>query len=134
DTGIIGYLADWSFQRLQHDVDTGKHVGIVVVDAADSLLGPQQCYPAAWHDAFLHGGTGRVEGVLDPILLLLDLDLGRAADANDRDATGELGQTLLQLLAVVVRGGLLDLRLDLADAGFNVFLLAAAVDDRGVFL
>jgi hypothetical protein len=65
---------------------------------------------------------------------LLHLDLGRAADADDRDAAGELGQTLLQLLAVVVRGGLLDLRLDLRDAGLDVGLLAGAVDDRGVFL
>ena len=67
-------------------------------------------------------------------LLLLDFDLGRAADADHRDAAGELGQTLLQLLAVVVGGGLLDLRLDLADAGLDVRLLAGAVDDRGVFL
>ena len=104
------------------------------MDAADGLLGAQQRDAAARHDAFLHRGAGGVEGVLDAILLLLHLDLGRAADANDRDAAGELGQTLLQLLAVVVRGGLLDLRLDLADAGFDVLFLAGAADDRGVFL
>jgi hypothetical protein len=46
------------------------------------------------------------------VLALLDFDLGRVADADHRDAAGELGQTLLQLLAVVVRGGFLDLRLD----------------------
>src|SRR4030081_2891816 len=32
------------------------------------------------HDAFLDRGAGRVERVLDPVLLLLDLDLGRTAD------------------------------------------------------
>jgi hypothetical protein len=37
------------------------------------------------------------------------------ADADHRDAARELGQPLLQLLAVVVGGGFLDLRLDLAD-------------------
>src|SRR5712675_517939 len=63
-----------------------------------------------------------------------DLDLGRAADADHRDAAGQLGQTLLQLLTVVVRGGFLDLRLDLRNAGFDVGLLAGAVDDGGVLL
>src|SRR5581483_6381333 len=50
------------------------------------------------------------------------------------DAARELGQTLLQLLAIVVRGGLLDLRVDLSDARLDVCLLAGAVDDRGVLL
>ena len=67
-------------------------------------------------------------------LLLLDLDLGGAADLDDRHAAGELGQPLLQLLAVVVGGRLLDLRLDLRDAALDVLLLARAVDDRGVVL
>ena len=46
----------------------------------------------------------------------------------------ELGKTLLELLTIVVRGGLFDLRLDLRDTGFDVRLLAGAVDDRGAFL
>src|SRR5258708_10591551 len=72
--------------------------------------------------------------VINAILALLHLDLGRAADADHRDAARELGQTLLQLLTVVVRGGFLDLRLDLRHARFDVGLLAGAVDDRGVLL
>src|ERR1700720_1865174 len=72
--------------------------------------------------------------VIHAILALLHLNLGRAADADHRDAAGELGQTLLQLLTVVVRGGFLDLRLDLVDARLDVGLLAGAADDGGVFL
>ena len=45
---------------------------------------------------------------------------------------GEFCQPLLQLLSVVVRGGLLDLRLDLGDAVLDVLLLTGAVDDRGI--
>src|ERR1700681_78897 len=134
DPGVLGDLADRRFQRFQHDIDTGLDVGIVVVDTADGFFGAQQRDAAARHDAFLHSRAGGVEGVLNAVLLLLDLDLGRAADANDRDAAGELGQALLQLLAVVVRGGLLDLRLELADPGFDILLLAGAADDGGVFL
>jgi hypothetical protein len=57
-----------------------------------------------------------VHGVLDAVLVLLHLDLGRSADADDGDAARELGQPLLQLLAVIIGCGLLDLRADLGDA------------------
>src|SRR6185437_14733561 len=69
----------------------------------------------------------------DLVLLLLDLDLSRAADADDRDAAGELRQPLLQLLLVIVGGRVLDLRLDLSDPRLDLLFLAAAVDDGGVF-
>jgi hypothetical protein len=37
-----------------------------------------------------------VKRVVHPIFLLLDLDLGRAADADHRDTARELGQRHLQ--------------------------------------
>src|SRR6185437_1765895 len=132
DTGVLGDLADRSLQRLEHDVDAGLHVGVLVRELADRLLGAQQRAAAAGHDALFHRSAGGVERVVDAVLLLLDLDLGRAADLDDGHAAGQLGQTLLQLLAVVVRGGLLDLRLDLLHARLDVGLLAGAVDDRGL--
>src|SRR5690606_30716279 len=85
-------------------------------------------------DAFLDGRTRRVQRVLDARLLLLHLDLGRRADLDHRDAAGELRDPLLELLAIVVRRGLLDLLLQLLDAALDRGLLAAAVDDRRVFL
>jgi hypothetical protein len=39
--------------------------------------------------------------VINAILALLHLDLGRTADADHRNAARELGETLLQLLTVV---------------------------------
>jgi hypothetical protein len=68
--------------------------------------------------------------VIDPIFALLYLDFRRAADADHRDAARELGEALLQLLLIVVRGGLLDLRFNLRDARFDVGLFPRAVDDR----
>ena len=85
-------------------------VRIVALQLGDRGLGAQKRDAAAGDDAFLDRRAGGVEGVVDAVLLLLDLDLGRAADADDRHAAGELGETLLQLLTVVVRGRLLDLR------------------------
>ena len=105
-----------------------------MLDALELLGGTEQGDAAARNDAFLDRRAGRMHRVINAILALLHFDFGRAADADHRDAARELGQTLLQLLAVVVRGGLLDLRLDLRHAGFDVGLLAGAVDDRGVLL
>src|SRR6202163_366320 len=89
---------------------------------------------AARHDALFNRRPGRMHRVINAVLALPHLDFGRAADADDRDAAGELGQTLLQLLTVVVRGGFVDLRLDLVDAGLDVGLLAGAAHNGGVLL
>jgi hypothetical protein len=60
---------------------------------------------AAGEDALFDGGAGGVQRVLDAGLLLLHLDLGGGADVDLGDAAGELGEALLELLAVVVAGG-----------------------------
>src|SRR5579883_2089093 len=57
-----------------------------------------------------------------------------APDADHRDAARELRQPLLQLLAVIVRGGLHDLRADLVAAALDVLGRARTLDDRGVLL
>src|ERR1700737_95939 len=121
-------------ERLADDLDAGLLVVVRGLDALELLGSPKQANAAARHDAFLNRRTGRMHRVINAILALLDLDFGRAADADHRDAARELGQTLLQLLTVVVRGSLLDLRLDLIDACFDVGLLAGAAHDRGVLL
>ena len=90
---------------------------------------------AAGDDALLDRRAGRRDGVLDAVLALLELDLGGRADADHADAAGELGQPLLELLAVPVGVGVLDLGADLARPGpRRRRLVAAAVDDRRVVL
>src|SRR5258707_11493393 len=127
-------LAGWRGQRLAHDLDAGLLVVVLGAQTLELLGGAQQSDAAARYDAFFNRRTGRMHRVIHAILALLDFDLGRAADADHRDAARELGQTLLQFFTVVVRGGLLDLRLDLVDPRFDVGLLAGAVDDGGVLL
>jgi hypothetical protein len=53
------------------------------------------------------------------VLLLLHLRLGGRADLHDGDAAGELGEALLELLAIEVGVGVLDLGLDLVDAALD---------------
>src|SRR6266403_237076 len=132
--GIDGDLAGRRGQRLTHDLDAGLLVVVLGAQPLEVLGGTQQGDAAARHDAFFHRRTGRMHRVINAILALPDLDFGRAADADHRDAARELGQTLLQLLTVVVRGSFLDLRLDLRHPRLDVGLLAGAVDDGGVLL
>src|SRR5438445_624975 len=55
--------------------------------------------------------------------------------SNDAiDAAGELRETLLELLPIIVRGRLLDLRPDLLDAALDLLGATGALDDRGVVL
>src|SRR3954463_8608314 len=133
-TGIDRDLASGRGERLAHDLDAGLLVVVLGAQALELLGGTEQGDAAARDDAFLDRGAGRMHRVIDAILALLHLDLGRAADADHRDAARELGKTLLEFLTVVVRGGFLDLRLDLGHARLDVGLLAGAIDDRGVLL
>src|SRR5580704_690439 len=75
-----------------------------------------------------------MHGIIHAILALLHFDLCRAADADDRDAAREFGEPLLELLAVVIGGGLLNLCLDLSNACLDIALLTGTADDRGVLL
>src|SRR4029077_6439870 len=97
-------------------------------DAAD------QRHTAAGDNAFLDSRARGVHGVLAASLLFLQLGFGCRAPLDHRYAADQLGETLLQLFLVVVRGGVLDLRADLPDASFDFAGLAAAFDDRAVVL
>ena len=109
---VLDDLADRRLEGAANDVDASLLVVIQALDR-DHLAGAQQRDAAARHDALFDGSAGGVERVIDAILLFLDFDLGGAADLDDGNAASQLGQTLLELLLVVVRGGLLDLgRLD----------------------
>src|SRR3546814_15723118 len=70
-----------------------------------------------------------MEGIIDAVLTLLDLDFTCTADLDDRDAAGELGKTLLELLLVIVAGRVLDLRPDRVDPALNAIRGASAIDE-----
>ena len=93
-----------------------------------------QRHSAAGHDALLDGRLGGVHGILDASFLFLHLGLGRRTHFDLSDAAHQLRQALLQLLAIVVGRGLLDLSAELLDAAFDVSALAGALDDGGVVL
>ncbi len=75
-----------------------------------------------------------MQGVLNSCLLLLHLALCGRADVDHRNTAGNLRQTLLKLLAIVIGSGLLDRRLELLDASLDLVLVALTIDDRGGLL
>ena len=83
--------------------------------------------PPPGDDAFIDRGAGGAEGVFDACLLLLELDFGRGADLDDGNAAGQLREPLLQLLAVEVARRVVDLGLDLLDAGLDRLVGADAL-------
>ena len=72
-----------------------------------------------------------MQSVVHAVLLLLHLGLGGSTHLDDGYTTGKLGQALLELLAVVVGSGLLNLVANLGNAGGDVGGLAGAFDDDG---
>ena len=68
------------------------------------------------------------------MLLFLQLDFRCGSDLDDGNATGQLGEALLELFAVVVRISVLNLSLDLVDASLDVLIGAGALNERGLIL
>ena len=94
----------------------------------------QQGHTASGDDAFFHRSAGGVHRIFDAGLLLLHFGFGGGTDLDDGNAANQLRQPLLQLLAVVVAGGLLDLAADFLHPAFDLAGLALTFDDGGVVL
>ena len=127
---VVGKLPDRLLERADDDLRARALVRIVEAVELDRLDRVQERDAAAGDDTFLERGTCRLECVLDAVLLLLHLGLGRSADLDDRNAAGQLREPLLELLAVEVGVGVLDLGLQLLDPGLDRLRVACTVDDR----
>src|SRR6185312_16414085 len=132
--GVGDDFAQRGFHRTLGDHDAVFLVLVVALQLADRGQCAHQRHAAAGHHAFLDRRTRGVQGIFDARLLFLHLDFGRRTDLDHRHAARQLGDAFLQLLAVVVGGGFLDLRLDLLDATLDALGVAGAVDEGGVFL
>ena len=132
--GILRNLAGWRLDGAAHDVHANLLVGLLQLDLLQGPGRNEKGRAATGDDTFLDCGTGRVESVLHQFLALLDLDFRGAADLDDGNTAGELRQTLLQLLAIVLGAGLLGLLADLVAAALDVRLPAGSADDHRVLL
>src|ERR1700683_320386 len=132
-TGVECDLPHGLLESALHDVDADGFV-IVELELVERRRATDQSHAAAGNDALLDRRAGCVHGVFDSSLLFLQLHFSCRADLDDGHAADELGKAFLQLLLVIVGGGVFDLRADLTDAAFDLAGLTAAFDDRGVVL
>src|SRR5699024_9297442 len=70
----------------------------------------------------------------DASLTLFELNLGCGTNLDDRNATGQFGETVLQFVAVPIRFGCFDFVFDLANAVGYVLSVTGAINDGGDFL
>src|SRR3990172_5662805 len=135
NAGVLRDHAQRLFERLAEDAGAGPLVGgELLLQLVQGAGGADEGDAAAGDDPFFHGCPRRRESVLHAQLLLLQFNLRGGADLDHGDAAGQLGQPLLELLAVEFGGGVVHLGLDRLDAGLDRLVAAVALDDHGVVL
>src|SRR5699024_9794386 len=134
EAGVDRDLLERGLHGDAHDVRAGGLVILELQLAEGVGTGLQQRDAATGDDALVHSSLGVAHGILDAVLALLELDLGGGTGLDDGHAAGQLRQALLELLAVVVRVGVLDLGADLGHATGDALGVAGALDDGGLVL
>src|SRR6266852_976385 len=131
--GVLGDLAQRLYQGALHDVDTDLLVAfqLQLVEGRDAT---GQGYASAGDNTFLDGRAGGMHRVFDTGFLFLHFGFGGGADFDYGYASDQLRQPLLQLLAIVVAGGLVDLSANFFHAALHVAGLAFTFDEGGVVL
>ena len=84
---------------------------------------------ATGNDTFFYGCFSSVDGVFQAELAVFHFSFGSSTNFNYSDTTNEFSKTLLQLLTVVVRRGVLDFAADLLNARFDIGFGASAIND-----
>src|SRR5439155_3001940 len=133
DAGVVRQSAGRELNGALDDVHPDPFIIVGDLHGFDRRQATDQGHATAWHDAFFNRGASRMQRVFDTGLLLLHFGLGRRADVDDPDTTGQLGQAFLQFLAIVVGGGFLDLTTDLIDPALDLGGFTEPFDDGGVF-
>ena len=127
-------MAQWLFDSALNDLDTGGLVVILALETFECLHRADICHAATRNDTLLDCRTCSSQSIVYAVFLLFHLDFGRSADVENRYAARQLGQTLLQLLLVVVRLRNLDARTYLRDAGCDSRFVARTVYYRRILL
>jgi hypothetical protein len=75
-----------------------------------------------------------MESIFDASFLLLHVGFGFGTDADDSHTTGELGESFLEFLLIVLAIGLIDLGADLGNALIDRFAVSTTFDDGRIVL
>src|SRR6266568_4508442 len=98
-----------------------SEISASVVSSGDAAA---ECNSAARDNSLFDGRASGVHCVFHARFLFLHFGFGGSADFNDGNSADQLRQPLLQLLAVVVAGGFIDLAADFFYAALDLAVLA----------
>ena len=115
-------------------MDTCGLVIILTLEILQCLGGTDVGDTSTRKVTFLYSGTGGVESILNPVLLLLHLHLGVGTDIEHGHTASQFSQALLQLLLVVRALRVGNLVLELSHTLLDVLLRTSTIDDGGVVL
>lgn len=119
-TCVRSNLANRLLKSLQNDGSAGLLVAVNGINISlNSRNRIDECGAAACDDALFNSSLRCSQSVLNAHLLLFHFDLGSRTDLDNRYAACELCKALLQLLAVEIGRGGLDLASDLADTALD---------------
>ena len=127
-------LSEGLFYGTAYDLDTCRLVIVLSIESIESTYSTEVGCTTAWDCTFLYGSTCSTEGIIHAILLLLHLYFTWCTDIEHGYTTGELSQTLLELLTIVVRGCIGNLSLNLCSTLTDSLLIACTVYDGCIIL
>ena len=125
---VFGDAAEWVLQHVGDNAGTGIFVAFQT-EFAECFAGSDQSDAAAWYDAFFQCGGCCALGVFQQIFPLLHFSFGDGTNVDLSHAAGQLGQTFLKFLTIVIAIGVFDLATDLVRAILNRLLVATAGND-----
>ena len=131
-TGIFCDAAERILQYLANDPHASLLVVRQALETVEGLLGPNQGDATAGNNPFRQSRRSRALGIIQQVLAFLHFGFGCRAHTDLSHATSQLGQPLLQLLAVVITLHRFDFTADLGDPSFDVILLAGSSDHHGL--
>ena len=135
-SSVLDDLAGGVGNCVLDDGDTELLVEVCSLDILEGVDGGlEETSSTTGKDALLYGSAGSVQSIDDAVLLLTNLNFGGTTNLDDGNTARKLGQTLLELLLLVLGGGGIghnatDLLATLSDS----VLATLAVQEDGVLL
>ena len=99
--------------------------------ASTASIARRSAVPPPRYNPFDGGRLGRVDGLIERFLETLQPVLGHSSDTDHGNAAGQLGESFLELVLVIVRGRVFDLSADLVTPLFDGNCFASPADDHG---
>jgi len=136
DTGVIADGTGRDDDGLLNNADTDLlvNVGGLLNELLEALGGVEKSRATTSNNAGGGGSLGGGESINGAVLLLTDLSLAGTTNLDHGNTTGDLGEALLELLLLVLGGGVGNGGLEKLDALLNIGLVACTVENDGLVL